>query len=124
MDGSNFNVRRIILYGNGFLPVIVGRVEARGDGESQLIGVMRLSYPTAIFMAVWFAGVIIGCLTITISTLGTPPVTWVDFIPEIMLVAGAALTLGAFLPEAASALRALKKVAAEADRAGLVEHHA
>lgn len=59
---------------------------------------------------------IIGCLTITISALGTPPVTWVDLIPEIMLVAGAALTLGAFLPEAAIALRALKKLAADTDR--------
>ena len=55
VDGSNFKLRRITWYGNGFLPVIVGRGEARGDGGSQLIGVMRLAYRTAVFMMFWLS---------------------------------------------------------------------
>ena len=34
MNGSNFKLRRIIQYGNGFLPVIVARIEARGASAS------------------------------------------------------------------------------------------
>lgn len=55
VDGSNFKLRRITWYGNALLPVIVGRVEARGDGGSQLIGVMRLAYRTAVFMMFWLS---------------------------------------------------------------------
>jgi hypothetical protein len=102
----------------GFLPVIVGHVEARRDGGSQLIGVMRLTYATGIFMAFWLGTVIIVGLPLSIALLNTPPFSWVDYVPEIMLVGGAALTLGAFLPEAAIALRTLKKLAAESVEQG------
>lgn len=122
VQGSNFKLRRIINYGNGFLPVIVGRVEARGDGGSQLVGVMRLSVPTSMFMSIWFGGVIILGVPISITAFNTPPFTWMDLIPEIMLVAGAALTVGAFLPEAGIALRALRKLADVVGRAALDEH--
>jgi len=113
VEGSDFKLRRVSQYGNSFLPVIVARVEARRDGGSQLIGIMRLAYPTAVFMAVWFGGAIIAGVALGISALSTPPFSWADFTPEIMLAAGAAMTLSGFLPEAAIALRALKKLAAD-----------
>jgi len=121
VEGSNFKLRRIIQYGNGFLPVIVARVEARRDGGSQLIGVMRLAYPCAIFMGVWFGGAIIAGVALGVSPLSTPPFSWADFTPEIMLAAGAAMTLGGFLPEAAIALRTLKKLAAATHREAVME---
>ena len=121
VEGSNFKLRRIIPYGNGFLPVIVARVEARRDGGSQLIGVMRLAYPTAIFMGVWFGGAIIAGVALGVPALSTPPFSWADFTPEIMLAAGAAMTLGGFLPEAAIALRALKKLATATHREAVME---
>jgi len=113
VEGSNFKLRRIIPYGNGFLPVIVARVEARRDGG--------LAYPCAIFMGVWFGGAIIAGVALGVSALSTPPFSWADFTPEIMLAAGAAMTLGGFLPEAAIALRALKKLAAATHREAVME---
>ena len=110
MDGSTFKLRRTILYGNGFAPVVVGRVEASPDGGSQLIGVMRLSYPTGGFMAIWFGALVFAGLPLSVALLRTPPFAWVDLIPEVMLVGGAALTLGGFLPETFIALRALRKL--------------
>jgi hypothetical protein len=99
VEGSNFKLRRIIPYGNGFPRVIVARVEARRDGGSQLIGVMRLAYPWAIFMGVWFGGAIIAGVALGVSALSTPPFSWADFTPEIMLAAGAAMTLAGFCPK-------------------------
>ena len=55
-----------------------------------------------------------------VSALSTPPFSWADFTPEIMLAAGAAVTLGGFLPEAGIALRALKKLAAATHREAAV----
>ena len=73
VEGSDFKLRRVSQYGNSFLPVIVARVEARRDGGSQLIGVMRLAYPTAIFMGVWFGGAIIAGVALGVPALSTPP---------------------------------------------------
>jgi len=121
VEGSNFKLRRIVPYGNGFLPVIVARVEARRDGGSQLIGVMRLAYPCAISMWVWFGGTIIAGVAHGVSASSTPPFSWANFTPEIMPVAGAAMTLGGFLPQAAIALRALKKLAAATQQEAAME---
>jgi len=63
-------------------------------------------------MGVWLGGAIIAGVPLGVSALSTPPFSWADFTPEIMLAAGAAMALSGFLPEAAIALRALKKLAA------------
>src|SRR5438067_5331361 len=56
---DGFKITRIIHYRNGFLPVVRGRFLAGPSGTRVKIE-MRLQKFSAIFMAVWFGGVILG----------------------------------------------------------------
>jgi len=118
----SFQISRIVWYSNSFLPKIVGRIEPGVDGGSKITVVMRLSRPTAIFMSIWFAGVILIGLPVMVASLRSPPFTWMDLIPVGMLAAGGALTLGGFLPEARIALRKLMEIT-ESARDGVDARH-
>jgi hypothetical protein len=109
--GNEFHLTRVIHYGNSFLPRVIGTVEAQPNGGSRLIGRMRLAYPTAIFMSFWFSFVVIIGIPLSCTLLLRDPFNWGDLIPVSMLVAGATMVLGGFLPETRKALKELRDIA-------------
>jgi hypothetical protein len=115
IEGSHFEVSRIIGYANGFLPVITGDVQSEISGCSISI-TMRPSLPITVFMIIWLGGVALGFLGILYYTLISPltgPHTTDPsplLIPAGMFAFGYALFLGGFKLESVPSKQFFQKL--------------
>ena len=103
IEGSNFNVRRIISYRNSFLPMIDGVIQPEMGGSSIAIR-MHPHIAVTVFMGLWFAAFTLFFLYSLVGILFSPsnsafqqPV-WqeIDFLPLGMIIFGYVLTLASF----------------------------
>ena len=98
--GDTFEIRRIIGYGNSFLPQISGSVGPNVNGGSRIAIRMRLHPFTFVFMCVWFGGVIMANVVFPVAIAldrghfhGSP---WAALIAPGMLLFGWLLVSGSF----------------------------
>jgi hypothetical protein len=106
VDGTRFELRRIIHHRNSFVPKVRGLIEPAASG-SRLVGTMRVHGGVAAFMAVWFVGVGVACLAVLLGLLTGGGFERQALIPFGMLVVGIAAVFVGFVPEARRALREL-----------------
>jgi len=96
LTSDKFTVSRVIGYRNSFLPIIAGKIEP-AEGGAIVRLVFRLHLAAAIFMAIWFGGVLLGCLAATVALiLGKIHPHPTLLIPFGMLAFGIALVCGGF----------------------------
>ncbi len=93
---DRFYIQRNISYRNSFLPVIEGKVESAEMGSNIDIK-MRLHTFVYCFMCIWFIGVGIGCIAVS---LNIDKLSFHALIPFGMLIFGLALVNGGFWVEA------------------------
>ena len=115
VEGSHFEISRIIGYANGFLPVITGDVQSEVSGCSISI-TMCPSIPVTVFMMIWLGSVtlvFLGTLYYTfISPLTGPHTTDPSplLIPAGMFALGYALFLGGFKLESIPSKKFFQKL--------------
>ncbi|MEJ2104945.1 MAG: hypothetical protein P8X47_10265 [Ignavibacteriaceae bacterium] len=95
INGSSFNINRIIGYRNSFLPRINGIIEKDFNGAKINVK-MRLHVLVVVFMFIWFGGVGIGCLVILSTLFNSESFDPMTLIPFGMLIFGYALVTGGF----------------------------
>ena len=95
LEGSHFEVSRIIGYRNSFLPMIKGDVQTEISGCSVHITMHPNIFVTA-FMVVWLGGVGFFFLAFLYSLLSASTDPSILFIPAGMFVFGYGLLLGGF----------------------------
>jgi hypothetical protein len=96
LTGNGFEIKRIIGYGNSFLPIVKGRIETIGTGTRLTVN-LRLHIAVMIFMTVWFG--LVGLSFI--ASLSSSKDSGDTFLfPLGMLIFGYALTMGGYLFEA------------------------
>ena len=117
VDGDAFDLERATAQRSGFLPVIVGRVEAAERG-ARLTGRIRLRTMGFVFLAAWFGGLLAGLVVLARRAIDAGRFDPLLLAPAGMMLAGAALVAVSFGGEARRALDALAKVA-KATRAAL-----
>ncbi|WP_379964307.1 hypothetical protein [Epilithonimonas sp. UC225_85] len=108
ITGNNFEIERVINYRNSFLPQIKGNVYSELGGTRINVKMMPVIY-VLFFMAIWFGGVIIGCLAM-FFILFTEEFTPFILIPFIMLVFGIGLLYGAFKTESSKSKKDLMRI--------------
>lgn len=95
INGSSFNINRIIGYRNSFLPRIKGNIE-KDFGKTKVNVKMRLHPFVLVFMIVWCGGVGLGFLAFLTATIGKGTFEPAILIPLGMLLFGYGLTTGGF----------------------------
>ena len=108
ITGYNFEIERAINYRNSFLPQIKGNVYSEPGGTRINVKMMPVVY-VLFFMAIWFGGVILGCLAM-LFILFTEGFTQFVFLPFIMLVFGVGLLYGAFKTESSKSKKDLMRI--------------
>lgn len=108
INGNNFEIERVINYRNSFLPQIKGNVYSELSGTKINVKMMPASY-VLFFMAIWFGGVIVGCLAM-LFILFTEGFTSFLFLPFIMFLFGIGLLYGAFKTESAKSKKDLMRI--------------
>jgi hypothetical protein len=109
IEGSEFELRRIIHYRNSFLPQIRGHVEPLRDG-SRLTGTMRVHPVIVAFMVLWMAIVVFIGVPLIAGALSDHRFPPVSLVPIIMLAFGIALPTFGFRFEARKGLRELATI--------------
>ena len=109
VEMSEFRIRRIISYGNSFLPIIHGRIEAHGTG-SRLQGTMRLHVLVLAFLVVWCTGVVVIGGAVSVAMLADGGRRAEALLPVGMLVFAWILTSASFTYEARKAERVLREL--------------
>ena len=109
LDGDAFDVERASYQRSAFRPVIEGRVEPAGEG-SRVRGRMRMRYPGMAFLAVWFAGLLVGTFVLARRAAAAGRFDPLVLGPIGMIILGVVLTAVGFIPETRQALGALVKV--------------
>jgi len=106
VEGDSFRVRRDIRYRNSFLPLIWGRITNQPMGTR--VSVTMYIHPiVALFMLVWFSGVVAGV------TAFSNPMHPLLIVPVGLLVFGIALVCVGFFPEAIKSRRLLEQSLSE-----------
>ena len=92
VSGRRLRLRKRVEYGNPLQLHLVGRLESRGEG-SVFCGRAQRPWPAILFVATWFAGVVVigGALTINAvaGLLGVPvglPPTKGDILPVLAIL--------------------------------------
>ncbi len=108
VEGSSFDIRRIIRYRNSFVPRVLGTIQAEPNGCTIVVE-MTLAPVVLIVMLVWFGiGIFDGFSSLaTAGTNGNSGGTWAR--PVAMLAFGWLLMIGGFAFEAHKAKRLLTK---------------
>lgn len=108
VDVSSFQVQRNINYRNSFIPIVHGKYEPAG--KTTMIHLrLRPHTVVLVFMALWFGGVGLASLMVTIAAVYTKHFPSLPtLIPFGMLVFGYALVMGGFLVERGRTLDGLK----------------
>ncbi|MGD1839763.1 MAG: hypothetical protein ACFB0B_02545 [Thermonemataceae bacterium] len=103
INGTSFNINRIIGYRNSFLPRINGIIEKDINGiiEKDINGTkikvkMRLHVVVIIFIGIWFGGIGIGCLAFLSTMFNSEGFKPIVLIPFGMLILSYALVTGGF----------------------------
>jgi hypothetical protein len=109
VDGDAFDMERASYQRNAFRPVIEGRVEP-AEGGARVSGRMHVRYPGMVFLAVWFAGLLVGIAVLARRAVDAGRFDPLILGPVGMIVAGVAITAIGFIPETRQALAALTKV--------------
>lgn len=105
---NQFTINRIIDYKNSFLPIIKGSISTY-LGQTQIAITMKPYTFVLIFMGVWMGGIMIACLGISIAVATKAngffdnKLSFLIFVPFIMLLFGALLTHFAFKMESKKA---------------------
>src|SRR5690349_8207388 len=73
LKGLKFQLRKRIYYGNSFLPIFYGKVQASPEG-CEVQGEFHMQLGVRIFMTFWFAGVGLAVLGVicTVIRMGLP----------------------------------------------------
>ncbi len=85
VSADRFELVRQITYRNSFLPVVRGEITSTPNG-SRVDVHMRLMHIVFAFMAVWFGGVVVGCITVLPALLTGFELAMLA--PYVMLVLG------------------------------------
>ena len=109
VTGDAFDVERASAQRNAFLPVVEGRVEPAAGG-TRVSGRIHLRYAGMAFLAVWLGGLLVGLLVLARRSLAAGRFDPLMLAPVGMLIAGVALTVAGYGPEARRALDTLAKV--------------
>jgi len=104
-----FLIKRIIEYGNSFLPIIKGTIQKDIHGTKVKIK-MRLKTFVSVFMGIWCVGVGIGFISILISSINKNGFEPVIFLPLGMFLFAYLLTLGGFKAESAKSIKDLEEI--------------
>ena len=102
-----FSIERTIRYRNSFLPRLIGRVEAAPSGGARVTGHMRLDRMVAAFAICWLCITIFASVAAVIKAYLNGRFELGTLFPFAMLLFGAALAWGAFIPESRRGLREL-----------------
>ncbi len=108
INGNSFSIMRIISYRNSFLPIINGIIEKDFNGNKINVK-MRLNIFIMVFMFIWFAGVVIRCISVLASgfKFGSNSFEPMSLIPFGMIIFGYALVTGAFKYESNKSIKYL-----------------
>ncbi len=113
VEGNRFKISRIISGKNSFLPIIDGVIEAKNNG-SVIEMIMRVNAFVLIFMAVWFTGVLLGCVGVGVSIIKNMAhglqISEIQAVPFVMLVFGVGLFTIPFWLEVKFAKNELNKI--------------
>ena len=104
-----FSIKRIIEYGNSFLPIIKGTIQKDIQGTRVKVK-MRLKTFVSVFIGIWCVGVGIGFISILISSINKNEFESVIFLPLGMFVFVYLLTLGGFKAESTKSIKDLEKI--------------
>lgn len=102
----SFAIKRIIRYQNSFLPRITGTLEF-DHGGTRIHVKMRLPPVVAVFMGIWFVGVVLACIVVLSYGSGGSAF---GLIPFGMLFFGYALTMIAFKFESNNSKKELQRI--------------
>lgn len=95
INGNEFNITRIIGYGNSFLPIIKGKIE-KGFNGTKVNVKMSLQPFIIFFMFIWFVGIGIGCFAALAMMFNEERFEPMSLIPFGMLIFGYAIVTGGF----------------------------
>ena len=104
-----FSIKRIIGYGNSFLPRIKGSIQKDIQGTKIEVK-MRLQDFVAVFLGIWCFGVGTGFIAILISSINKSEFEPVMFIPLGMFLFAYLLTLGGFKSESSKSIKDIEKI--------------
>ena len=111
VEGDAFDIERASYQRNGFRPVVEGRVEPAPAGAgTRITGRIHLRYAGMVFLAVWFAGLLVGAGVLVRRAVAEGRFDPLIFAPLGMIALGAVITAVGFVPETRQALDALAKV--------------
>lgn len=108
-NNNKFEISRVIAYRNSFLPKISGTIEQAFDG-TRIEVKMRPVIFVIVFMCVWFGGVSIAILVLTIEAIISWKFSAINLLPFGMFLFGYLLTMGAFKAESLKSKKDLKNI--------------
>lgn len=109
INGSTFDIRRIISYRNSFLPRINGIIEKDYDGINIKVK-MRLHIVVIIFLCFWCGGVGLACIAVLTQFFGQSDFNPATLIPFGMLLFVYVLTMAAFKYESNKSKKDLQRI--------------
>ncbi len=95
IDGTYFELTRIIHHRNSFLPTIRGKIEPTGNGATIDIK-MRISPFVIGFMVLWMGMVFLGFVALVVNSILNGIFDPSILVPLGMFLFGYGLTIGAF----------------------------
>jgi len=107
-DNDTFCIKRVIDYGNSFLPLIKGNISENSQGTIVKIR-MKLPVFVIIFMTIWLGRALFGSI-ISLYTLVTNGFDKFLFAPFIMILFGILLPYGAFKFESNKSKKELQQI--------------
>lgn len=109
IDGSEFNIVRVIEYRNSFLPKISGKIEPDFFG-TRIKVTMRLHEFTLIFMIFWLGGVGLAASLMWVQNLDEAEFNPSILVPFGMFIFGLVLTISGFKAESIKSKKELQKL--------------
>jgi hypothetical protein len=107
INGSSFQINRIISYRNSFLPQIIGKIEPQISGCTIRV-IMRLHLFVLVFLLVWLGIVGLVAVSMIIAAILFDSNNQLFFFPLGMFIFGCLLSILAFKLESSKSKKDLK----------------